>query len=112
MSARRIFVFILSITTILSAVTYWETRHFEPTDNGFLDAAALDSMVGMLCGVRDNVGVILYKTTDGGETWQETHPWTIEEAAFCFGLHFPNQNTGYMTAVGILFGFFPGRSSL
>lgn len=103
----RFFVFLLSTSAILSAAAHWETRHYETTDNGFMDAAAPDSLVGVLCGVRDNVGVIIYKTTDGGEIWQETHPWTINQAMFCFALQFPNQNTGYMTAMGILSNIFP-----
>ncbi|OGC42782.1 hypothetical protein A2Y85_07090, partial [candidate division WOR-3 bacterium RBG_13_43_14] len=103
----RIFILLCVTITVLSAAAHWETRHYETTDNGFMDAAALDSMVGMLCGVRDNVGVILYKTTNGGETWQETNPWTIEQAMFCFALQFPDQNAGYMTAMGILMSLFP-----
>ncbi len=103
----RIIVLVLSIATQLIAVPRWETRHYETTDNGFIAAAAIDSLTGLLCGVRDNVGVILYKTINGGDNWQETKPLTIQQAMFCFALHFPNQSTGYMTAIGLVSSIFP-----
>ncbi len=91
----------------LFGVSRWETRHYEPTDNGFLDASAPDSLIGILCGVRDQVGGIIYKTTNGGTTWQEIRPWTVNQCMFVFGMDFVNINVGYLTAMGLIANFFP-----
>ncbi len=103
----RFGIVLYATVVLLHGLSRWETRHYEPTDNGFLDASAPDSMVGILCGVRDNVGGIIYKTTDGGTTWQEFQPWTINQCMFVFGMNFVNNNTGYLTAMGIIANIFP-----
>jgi photosystem II stability/assembly factor-like uncharacterized protein len=103
----RIAIVLLCTISLLGAASRWETRHYELTDNGFLDAAAPDSLAGFLCGMRDNVGGIIYKTTNGGETWQELNPWTFEDALLCFGMHFLDQDTGYVTAMGLLYSILP-----
>jgi len=103
----KVCIWVLVFVNVLSGLSTWETRHYEVTDNGFLDASAPDSMLGILCGVRDNVGGIIYKTTDGGTTWQEIRPWTIDQCMFVFGMHFVNTSTGYVSAMGMIAGFFP-----
>jgi photosystem II stability/assembly factor-like uncharacterized protein len=101
-------VFILCfVMSSLFGLSRWETCHYEITDNGFLDTSAPDSMIGILCGVRDQVGGIIYKTTNGGTSWQEIRPWTVAQCAFVLGMDFVNQNIGYVTAIGIIAGFFP-----
>ncbi len=102
----RIAVLFLFINC-LPAISHWETKHYETTDNGFMDASAPDSLVGWLVGVRDQVGGILYNTTDGGNTWQEFRPWTIQQCMFTFALQFTNMNTGYITAMGLINNLFP-----
>uniref|UniRef100_A0A7V0Z7S6 T9SS type A sorting domain-containing protein n=1 Tax=candidate division WOR-3 bacterium TaxID=2052148 RepID=A0A7V0Z7S6_UNCW3 len=101
------FVFFVLLSNLLFSLSIWETRHYELTDNGFLDAVATDSMVGILCGVRDQVGGIIYKTTDGGTTWQEIQPWTINQCMFVFGMDFVDNNIGYLSAMGIIANLFP-----
>ncbi|MEO0184628.1 MAG: YCF48-related protein [candidate division WOR-3 bacterium] len=99
--------YLVFVINLVFGLSTWETRHFELTDNGFMDASAPDSMIGILCGVRDNVGGIICKTTDGGTTWQEIYPWTINQCMFVFGMHFLNCNTGYVSAMGIIASIFP-----
>ncbi len=101
------FLLLILCVRLSFCLSIWETRHYELTDNGFLDAAAPDSMIGILCGVRDNVGGIIYKTTDGGTTWQEIHPWTVNQCMFVFGMDFVNTSTGYLTAMGLIANLFP-----
>ncbi len=103
----KLYTWILIFVNLLFGLSTWETRHYELTDNGFMDAVAPDSMTGILCGVRDNVGGIIYKTTDGGLTWQENQPWTIDQCMFVFGMHFLNSDLGYLTAMGIIATIFP-----
>ncbi|MEO0122560.1 MAG: YCF48-related protein [candidate division WOR-3 bacterium] len=103
---RVIIVYCVAVWFLLG-VSRWETRHYEATDNGFLDTATPDSLIGILCGVRDQVGGIIYKTTDGGNTWQEIRPWTINQCMFVFGMDFVNTSTGYLTAMGIIANLFP-----
>ncbi len=100
-------ILVLAAPGATLAAPKWETRHYETTDNGFLDASAPDSLTGWLCGVRDQVGGILYQTTDGGTNWQEFRPWTVQQCMFTFGIQFPNPNTGYVTAMGIILSLFP-----
>ncbi|MGQ9535021.1 MAG: YCF48-related protein [bacterium] len=103
----RIFMLMFIAVNILAGLSQWETRHYEMTDNGFMDVSAPDSMLGIMCGVRDNVGGIIFKTTDGGTTWQELRPWTINQCMFVFGMDFVNSNTGYVSAMGIIASIFP-----
>ncbi len=103
---RMLLAFLL-ISQYMLGASKWESRHFETTDNGFMDAAAPDSLLGILCGVRDNVGGIIYKTNDGGTTWQEIHPWTINQCMFAFGMHFTNVSTGYVVGMGLIATIFP-----
>lgn len=103
----RFCIWMLVGINMLTGFSMWETRHYEMTDNGFIDVSAPDSMLGIMCGVRDNVGGIIFKTTDGGTTWQEFHPWTINQCMFVFGMNFINPNTGYLTAMGIIASLFP-----
>jgi len=70
------------ILTILFSISKWQCLHYEITDNGFLSTSAPDSMTAYLFGVRDNVGGVIFKTTNGGINWQELHPWTIEDVFF------------------------------
>jgi len=95
------------ILIILFAVSKWQCLHHEVTDNGFLSVSAPDSTTAYLFGVRDNVGGIIFKTTNGGANWQELQPWTIEEAFLLFGSYFLNQNTGFVTAVGLMWSILP-----
>jgi photosystem II stability/assembly factor-like uncharacterized protein len=101
------FLDLFCLINLLFGLSKWELRHYEMTDNGFMDASAPDSMIGILCGVRDNVGGIIYKTTDGGTTWQEFRPWTINQCMFVFGMDFVDANTGYLTGMGIIANLFP-----
>ncbi len=103
---RMLLAFLL-ISQYMLGASKWESRHFETTDNGFMDASAPDSLLGILCGVRDNVGGIIYKTTAGGTTWQENHPWTINQCMFVFGMHFHSASTGYVSAMGLIASIFP-----
>lgn len=103
----RTCIVLLWSLSMLGAAPHWETCHYELTDNGFLDAAAPDSLTGYLCGMRDNAGGIIFRTTDGGGTWQELNPWTFEDALLCFGMHFLDPDTGYVTAMGLLYSILP-----
>lgn len=103
---RNVFI-IASWVTFLFSASEWELLHYETTDNGFMDVSAVDSMNAWLVGIRDNVGGIIYKTQDGGITWQEVHPWSIEEAFFTYAIQFLDLNTGYVTSMGIVFNIFP-----
>lgn len=95
------------ILTILFSISKWQCLHYEITDNGFLSTSAPDSMTAYLFGVRDNVGGVIFKTTNGGINWQELHPWTIEDVFFSFGSYFLNQNTGFITAMGLIWSILP-----
>ncbi|MEO0106412.1 MAG: YCF48-related protein [candidate division WOR-3 bacterium] len=103
----KVYLLLILFVGLSFCLSSWETRHYELTDNGFLDAASPDSMIGILCGVRDNVGGIIYKTTDGGTNWQEFQPWTINECMFVFGMDFVNQDIGYLTGMGLIFNILP-----
>ncbi len=103
----RIIILTLMIRGVLFSTSRWELLHYEPTDNGFIDISAVDSMNVWVVGVRDNVGGIIFKTQDGGSTWDEIWPWSIEEAFFVFGTYFLDLNTGYVTSMGIIFNIFP-----
>ncbi|MGB9721149.1 MAG: YCF48-related protein [bacterium] len=98
---------VIVLSNLVFGLSTWETRHFELTDNGFMDVATPDSMIGILCGIRDNVGGIIYKTTDGGTNWQEIQPWTVNQCMFVFGMHFINSNTGYVSGMGLIASIFP-----
>lgn len=106
---KKLVLIILSLN-LLSGISKWETRHYEFTDNGFLAASAPDSLTGYLIGARDDVGGIVFKTVDGGNTWNELWPFTFPEGFFLSGCHFTTINTGYVTALDIIFNFFPAAA--
>jgi photosystem II stability/assembly factor-like uncharacterized protein len=95
------------ILIFLFSISKWQCLHNEVTDNGFLTTSAPDSMTSYLFGVRDDVGGIIFKTTNGGENWQELQPWTIDEVFLPFGSYFLNQNTGFITAEGLIWSILP-----
>ena len=95
------------IMVVLFSISKWQCLHYEITDNGFLSASAPDSMNAYIFGVRDDVGGIIFKTQNGGQTWQELQPWTINDAFLVFGGQFINANTGYVTSVGLIWGILP-----
>jgi photosystem II stability/assembly factor-like uncharacterized protein len=98
---------IFFIIFFLFSSSRWELIHYEVTDNGFLDISAPDSLYAWLVGIRDNVGGIIYRTQDGGNSWEEIHPWDVEEAFFTHSVQFLDHNTGYVTSIGIIWNIFP-----
>lgn len=83
----------------LGAFAQWETVHYPggstPTLPQLHAGEFVDKMNGIAVG-RDNVGPIIMKTKDGGNTWSEVYHKKYELAANFCDIHFTNDSTAFV----------------
>ena len=84
----------------------WELLQYQLTNNGFMDAEVEGNHIAWLCGVQDNVGGVVWKTTDGGNTWTGNGV-QIGDMMWTHGLQFFDSLHGVVSGyyINIIFPF-------
>jgi photosystem II stability/assembly factor-like uncharacterized protein len=75
--------------TVNGGINWQQMRNSE--DFRFADIKFLNVNTGLICGENGK----FYKTTDAGNSWNNID---LGLSSFLFGLHFNDQNTGYLSA--------------
>jgi len=91
--------FILSTAVLLPlclAWADWELLQYQMTDNAFMEVSVLNNETAWLCGVQDNVGGVVWKTTDSGNTWTGNGV-QIGNMMWAHGLQFLNADFGVVS---------------
>ncbi len=100
----------------LYATSHWDHAMLLKSTNGgttvdtidFLNLSAIKSHfiskeVGFVAGLQPfNSGNTVFKTEDGGATWQELN-FAIDGGAFYYQIHFANADTGFVSIGGALY---------